>query len=148
MLSIDQFVYETNLFLLTVGDVAEAVAPKQCYTCILVFDSKQEYEKHQAQVHRKGIHSCNHCYKRYGSKNNLKAHIKKAHDPNNKGRKYVHCEKFFESAKSLDYHSKNAHNEKLFSCGQCDEKFALKGNRDSHLRRKHLKSKLTHDLRK
>ena len=121
--------------------LAEVVAPKHCSTCIQVFDSKQEYEKHQAEVHRKGIHSCNYCYKIYGSKNNLKTHIKNAHDPKNKGRKCLHCEKFFESAQSLDFHVKNAHIEKLYSCGQCDEKFVLRGNRDSHHRRKHLKTK-------
>ena len=107
--------------------LAEVVAPKHCSTCIQVFDSKQEYEKHQAEVHRKGIHSCNYCYKIYGSKNNLKTHIKNAHDPKHKGRKCLHCEKFFESAQSLDFHVKNAHIEKLYSCGQCDETFVSRG---------------------
>ena len=119
----------------------EVVAPKQCSLCNIVFDRKQEYEQHKSEVHRKGKHICEFCYKRYNIKHNLSTHIKNVHSSDEERPKCPFCEKSFKGTQSRSNHIKLIHGEKMFSCDQCEEKFSLKSILDTHYGRKHSKSR-------
>ena len=122
-------------------ELVEVMAPKQCTICIKIFESKNEYEKHKSEVHKKGNHRCGFCYKRYNVKSNLQTHIKNEHLSDQEKKKCSICEKFFKCAQTLAQHTKLIHGEKIFACDQCEEKFSIKSALANHRGRKHSKSR-------
>ena len=121
--------------------LVEVIAPKHCSLCLEVFEGREEYEKHQSEVHRKGKHICEYCYKSYNSKHKLITHIENVHGPDKQRPKCPYCEKSFKGAQTLFAHVKLIHSQKMFSCDQCDEKFARQNSLDRHNVRTHSLSK-------
>ena len=72
----------------------------------------------QQEVVKLVWYTCNQCGKQYNTNDNLKTHIKSAHE----GVKYScnHCEKQFTRRNSLNVHVQSVHEGVKYPCNKCD----------------------------
>ena len=109
----------------------ERIKNFKCESCDKTFVSQGELTRHVKDVHLK-IRSirCDLCNKDLaGGFFNLKKHMRRIHEGNEKLFKCDHCQKGFSHKSTMDLHRRRVHlNERLNPCEECNLTFATEKN--------------------
>ena len=103
-----------------------------CEHCYKTFDRKENLKRHENLVHLKlKPFSCLECTKSFGEKNGLKTHVEGVHSKNNFP--CPQCNQPFAHRHNVTRHIKLVHSdEKLFICQYCEKPFKVNHSLKRH----------------